>query len=522
MKAKSVLFYLFCGSAIALLCGCSAQHMTREDHSWFPGISADFGRGGACEAPSEDDSGRHHGPPIGVTLIICPISIPLVVGYDVVSLPFHAAGHVLSFHKKEGRGAAAARAAEKQEREKQEAEAKKLSPEYMRAKFVSEGKTYWEYQTTSTLYKPGVGVQDFYQVDGQEDFAGKPATRVRFRRFTLAFNDAPYSEATMNRRDEFYSVDSDGIRQRGMVQDLGYAGVLKHSFSPSPLRTPLSISLGQTWKSDFDDHATSNSGLDLISKASETMRVLRAEKVAAAGEEFDSFVIENRSASTDKNGNRYTGKEAIWYAPKLGREVKRVRTWMMPNATEESKEESLLTHYKVGQDWTALLDTMSVGLKEHQAKVAAAVSAGDQAALAGRTVEALARYADALAIASAGGESKEIREKAIQLSLSMDPPPTMPEQARSHANRGESFAKRARSDEDYQASIEEFRQVLAIAPWAAPIYYNLAVVQEKVGDLDGAMDSLRTYLIAAPNAPDVAAVKKKLDDLQVAKEMAAK
>ena len=60
-----------------------------------------------------------------------------------------------------------------------------------------------------------------------------------------------------------------------------------------------------------------------------------------------------------------------------------------------------------------------------------------------------------------------------------------------------------------------------VAPWLSQPYYNLGIMQEKAGYFDAAMDSLRMYLTAAPNASDARKVRTEIYKMEARKEAAA-
>ncbi len=162
-----------------------------------------------------------------------------------------------------------------------------------------------------------------------------------------------------------------------------------------------------------------------------------------------------------------------------------------------------------------------VALGSKVSSIEAAEKSGDDAGKAGRLQEALSRYTHALKETPGGTEpDQRLREKIIALALAMDPPPAVPEEAVRHANRGQAFIRRAKDKQEFGLAASEFEQAVTSAPWWAVGYFNLGLVQEKVDDFEGAIRSLKLYLRAAPKAKDAGAVKKKLDDLEVAKELA--
>jgi tetratricopeptide (TPR) repeat protein len=108
-----------------------------------------------------------------------------------------------------------------------------------------------------------------------------------------------------------------------------------------------------------------------------------------------------------------------------------------------------------------------------------------------------------------------ILERAILAARRLQPPPSIHPDAERHALRASTFLKIAATESDYERVMAEFRKVIAVAPWWADAYFNLAVVAEKAGRPDVAMGSLRLYLLAKPDAEDAQAVKRKVVELEV-------
>ncbi len=146
-------------------------------------------------------------------------------------------------------------------------------------------------------------------------------------------------------------------------------------------------------------------------------------------------------------------------------------------------------------------------------------TAGDSAMAGGKPGEALSHYISALLSAHPEGDQK-LRKKIINLVVSTGQRPSMPDKVQEHSDRAQSFMKRAQGTEGYEQAIAELEAALLIAPWWGEAYFNLGLLLEKVGDYEGAVGSLRLYLLSAPDAKDAGAVKKKIIDIEVAKEMA--
>ncbi len=90
----------------------------------------------------------------------------------------------------------------------------------------------------------------------------------------------------------------------------------------------------------------------------------------------------------------------------------------------------------------------------------------------------------------------------------------MPEEAERYLGRGQAAVEIAKLPEEFQRAIVEFQKAVRSAPWLANGYYDLGVVQEKVGKFSDGMRSLKLYLLAAPDAKDAAEVKARVYALE--------
>ena len=144
---------------------------------------------------------------------------------------------------------------------------------------------------------------------------------------------------------------------------------------------------------------------------------------------------------------------------------------------------------------------------------------GRQAEESGKFREALSHYVTALQSTPEGSaKEQQLREKIINLTQKIQPPPAVPEEAKKFSVRGGVAIKEAKSSSDYAEAVKEFSKALKIAPWWAETYFNLAVAQENAGQLDSAIRSLKFYLLAAPNPPDAQQVKNQIYALEYRQE----
>jgi tetratricopeptide (TPR) repeat protein len=115
-----------------------------------------------------------------------------------------------------------------------------------------------------------------------------------------------------------------------------------------------------------------------------------------------------------------------------------------------------------------------------------------------------------------------LREKIIKFVQTMKPKPVMPEDAERYMARGAAAAKGATAGQDFRDAAAEFQKASLAAPWLPAAYYNLGVTQDKAGQYEEAIQNLKLYIIAAPDASDLKAVKNMIYEIEYRQEKAAK
>ena len=115
-----------------------------------------------------------------------------------------------------------------------------------------------------------------------------------------------------------------------------------------------------------------------------------------------------------------------------------------------------------------------------------------------------------------------LRGKIIRHVQGMKQKPTIPREAERFMNRGTAAVKSAKDANDFKDAVAEFEKATLSAPWMANAYYNLGVSQDKAGLYAAAIRSLKLYLLAAPNAPDIRNVGKLIDEIEYRQEKAPK
>jgi hypothetical protein len=119
-------------------------------------------------------------------------------------------------------------------------------------------------------------------------------------------------------------------------------------------------------------------------------------------------------------------------------------------------------------------------------------------------------------------DERRLREKIIDLCLKLPGKPAVPDEATRHFVRGATFARQAKSKDEFRAAADEYHEGLKIAPCVSDGYFNYALVLEGGDRLQAAADALKLYLRAAPDAPDAPKMKAKIYELEATTEMAAR
>jgi tetratricopeptide (TPR) repeat protein len=113
-------------------------------------------------------------------------------------------------------------------------------------------------------------------------------------------------------------------------------------------------------------------------------------------------------------------------------------------------------------------------------------------------------------------DDQSVREKIIALALTINPKPATPDDATMAEGAAEYAFKNAKSNVDYSKAAKQYEKALLLAPWLATDYFNCGVAHEKAGENKEAIRSFNLYLLAAPNADDAQAIKKRIGGLQYA------
>ena len=94
------------------------------------------------------------------------------------------------------------------------------------------------------------------------------------------------------------------------------------------------------------------------------------------------------------------------------------------------------------------------------------------------------------------------------------------DEAMRHFDRGQAAVEMAKTPADYEDAVREFEKAARLAPDWPDVYYNLGLIQEKVGKRADAIRNLTKYLELSPNANDSREVKKFIAKIEYKMEKA--
>jgi tetratricopeptide (TPR) repeat protein len=162
-------------------------------------------------------------------------------------------------------------------------------------------------------------------------------------------------------------------------------------------------------------------------------------------------------------------------------------------------EEELLADRVMRQNARkALLQTLGGYVQERLDQARASESAG-------RFLEALAEYAEALKIAD--DTTAGLIRQRVAITLKSNPYLTeLPEEARKYALRGDVLIKEG----GFAGALAEYRTALKIAPFNAQLHFNEALIHGQLKDYREAIKSMNVYLQLNPDAPNARAAKDEI------------
>jgi len=111
-----------------------------------------------------------------------------------------------------------------------------------------------------------------------------------------------------------------------------------------------------------------------------------------------------------------------------------------------------------------------------------------------------------------------LREKIIKHVQTMRPSPAIPEEARRHYVMAKTFYKDAKKIEDYNASIDEFKNALLIAPWWPDANRELGIAAKGAQRYDDAIAALKLYIATNPGRGKARATQDEIYKIEAKKK----
>lgn len=94
------------------------------------------------------------------------------------------------------------------------------------------------------------------------------------------------------------------------------------------------------------------------------------------------------------------------------------------------------------------------------------------------------------------------------------------EDARRHLTRGQAAAEMAKTNSDFEEALSEFRKAIELAPEWPDAYYQLGVLQDKLGKYDDAYNNLKRCLQLAPKASNARQVQELIYKIEYKRDKA--
>ena len=248
-----------------------------------------------------------------------------------------------------------------------------------------------------------------------------------------------------------------------------------------------------------------------------------------------SFLVERGASLEAKSTNGFT---PLLWAARFGRTEVVARLLLLgsdTNATGHDGETALMTAAAAGHLETIemlVANGADLASKDHAGTTAlmhaerssrsgaAAIlraleleRAADTARASGNTGAALAAYVAALSHAVPGSATEaRIRARAIQVARSVGTLRSTPE-VHTRLAAAREAAQAAADPQELGRARRELHAALRLAPWHAPAWFNLALVEESAGNDAAAVIALRQCLEAKPDGVD-AEVSRTLERLR--------
>lgn len=133
--------------------------------------------------------------------------------------------------------------------------------------------------------------------------------------------------------------------------------------------------------------------------------------------------------------------------------------------------------------------------------------------------ELIHEYAERLRVHNPDPPSA-LRKKLIEVASGINPPPAIPDGARTMMTRGATLLKNSSDRSTLFSAVEEFQNAVDLAPWWPDAYFNYASALEAYGDHDAALTQLQFYLEFKLSPKDAADARQRMAQIQTEEETA--
>jgi len=199
-------------------------------------------------------------------------------------------------------------------------------------------------------------------------------------------------------------------------------------------------------------------------------------------------------------------------------QVAQAAAWLKEGNVEKAREAYLRVDIPVKPEWKPLWDDRQAFLKAMRPRVLESIKNAVDFEKKGRLREALDAVAWASLFAADEKEAGEMRNALFALARKMKTPPVLSDEARNHFVRGKLLLK----DGDLNGSLREFRFALALAPYSEELYFNTALICEKLKAYGEAIRHMRIFVQFSSDEKMAGTGKDRISEWELLLEKAAR
>jgi len=199
-------------------------------------------------------------------------------------------------------------------------------------------------------------------------------------------------------------------------------------------------------------------------------------------------------------------------------QVAQAAAWLKEGNVEKAREAYLRVDIPVKPEWKPLWDDRQAFLKAMRPRVLDCIKNAVDFEKKGRLREALDAVAWASLFAADEKEAGEMRNALFALARKMKTPPALSDEARNHFVRGKLLLK----DGDLNGALREFRFALALAPYSEELYFNTALICEKLKAYGEAVRHMRIFVQFSSDEKMAGTGKDRISEWELLLEKAAR